>query len=152
MGITVVGNWELGWNAPIKEVELWNFVLREFNVTDWWMWPVSGVRNSEEQQGVHLEERADLSTILSEVTGPRVFVEPRNTTFPQTLDSTWLHDFAHPDDAVYIFGSVYHNPVVSHWQEGELKVTLKTERDDGVPWPHQILLALLYDRMVKAWP
>jgi len=148
--ITIVGAWELGWNAPIKEVEQWELVLREFNVTDLWMWPITGIHVHE--QSVNLHERQTLTEILAEVTGPRVFVEPRNPTFPQTLDSEWLHDFAHPDDAVYIFGSAYHNPVVSHWREGDLRVTIKTERDDGVLWPHQVLLALLYDRMVKSWP
>lgn len=148
---TVVGHWELGYNAPITEVPLWNLVLREFNVTEWWMWPVSGVRNTEEQS-INFHERETLGEILDEVDGVRVFAEGRNSSFVDTLDSEWLHEFTHPDDpVVYILGSVYHNPVVSHWREGDLRLTIKTERDNGVLWPHQCLLTILHDRMVKSW-
>lgn len=146
--MVVVGGWELGWSAPIKEVELWMFVLREFDVSDWWMWPISGIRNPEAD--VRLHERDTLDEILAEVPGTRVFVEPRNSSHPASLDSTWLHDFEHPDDAVYIFGTAYHNPVIAH-KGGDIQVTIKTERDNGVLWPHQCLLCILHDRMVKSW-
>jgi hypothetical protein len=147
---TIVGSWELGWNAPIKEIEQWELVLREFNVTELWMWPVTGIQVHE--PGVTLHERQTLGEILAEVSGDRVFVEPRNDAHPATLDSEWLHEFAHPADPVYIFGSAYHNPVIAHKREGDRQVTIKTERDDGVLWPHQCLLVVLYDRMAKAWP
>ena len=149
--LTVVGHWELGYNAPLTEAPLWNFVLREFNVSDWWMWPASGIQNSEENQGVNLHERASLYDILDEVSGTRVFVEAQAKAHPVTLESTWLHEFDHPDDAVYIFGSAYHNSAVQAWTEGDLRLSIKTERDNGVLWPHQCLLTILHDRMVKSW-
>ena len=48
--IKVAGHWELSWNAPIKEVELWNFPLRDFNVSEWYMWPVSGIKHNEKSR------------------------------------------------------------------------------------------------------
>lgn len=152
MGISVVGAWELGYNAPLTEAPFWSYVLREFNITDWWMWPVSGIRNSEENQGVHLEERNSLPEILSEVSGTRVFVEAQSKVHPVTMGSDWLHDFEHPDDAIYIFGSAYHNSAVQSWSDGDLQLSIKTEQDRGVLWPHQCLLTILHDRMVKSWP
>lgn len=151
MTVKVVGHWELGYNTPIMEAPLWSWVLREFNVSDWWMWPVSGIRNGEENQGIHLEERHNLAEILSEVSGTRVFAEAQSQAHPVTLGSTWLHEFDHPDDAVYIFGSVYSNSAVQAWTEGDLQLSIKTETDNGVAWPHQCLFTILYDRMVKSW-
>src|SRR3989304_5735220 len=46
MTVKVAGLWERGWNTPIKEVELWEFPLRDFAVNEHIMVPVSGIENS----------------------------------------------------------------------------------------------------------
>ena len=149
MAVTVVGGWELSWNSPIKEADLWELPLRDFEVSDWWMWPVSGIRNT--QRAVTLSERGSLLDVLDEVQGTRVFVEPRNPVFEQTMNSEWLHEFEHPEDAVYIFGTAGHNPVVQAWKPGDLIVSLETMENKGVLWPHQVLVTVLHDRLVKSW-
>jgi len=149
MGISVAGHWELSWSAPLKESELWNFPLREFDVTEWWMWPVTGIIQREAK--VNLHERRDLYEILEEAEGTRVFLEPRKEfqQFPSGSNVD-LPDFEHPENPLYIFGSNHFNPTIAHVREGDPIVTIPTVRNDGVLWPHQCLVALLYDRMVKS--
>ena len=43
MSVAVAGLWELGWNTPIKEADLWEFMLRDMGVNLWSMAPVSGI-------------------------------------------------------------------------------------------------------------
>lgn len=140
--IQVAGNWELSWNTPIKEAELWNLPLRDFGVTDWWMWPVSGIRQNE--QSVTLHERHSIDDILHENEHLTwVFLEPGGDS---------LHEFNHPQDVMYVFGSAHHNPVARGLpRTGDKVITLPTINNDGVLWPHQVLVTLLYDRLVKSW-
>lgn len=147
--IRVAGAWELSWNTPIKEAELWNLVLRDFAIKDWFMWPVSGIRHNEENV-VHLHERHDFKQILAENQDlVHVYIEPHNPVFPHNgID---LREFEHPKDVLYIFGSVGFNPIIGNKQEQDLSVTLPTIENAGVPWPHQILLGILYDRLTKGW-
>ena len=44
--IKIAGLWELGWNTPIKEVEQWEFPLRDYGVDEFIMSPVSGISNN----------------------------------------------------------------------------------------------------------
>jgi hypothetical protein len=147
MAPTVVGSWELGYSAPLTESYLWAWPLRDFGVVDWRMWPVSGIKCPEQQ--VSLTEYPTIDDALAGLTGQRVYLEPSNGTFP--LDPIWLHDFEHPEDAIYIFGSVYFNPTVGRLTENDLVVQMPTLHDTGVPFPHQICVAVLYDRLVKSW-
>jgi len=145
--IVVVGHWELSWNTPIKEAELWNLPLRDFGVKDWWMWPVTGIVHNERE--VTLHERPNIQTILKENSDKtRVFVEPRGHF---ELDSIDLPEFEHPDNAMYIFGSAHFNPTIGNKEVDDLAVTIPTLGNAGVLWPHQCLVALMYDRMVKSW-
>ena len=146
MSVSVVGHWELSWNTPIKEAELWNLPLRDFGVEDWWMWPVSGIRHNE--QKVRLSERRDLNTILDHVTNQRVFIEPRGFYDLESID---LPDFTHPEDVTYIFGSAHFNPTIGSMGPDDVAVTIPTIGNAGVLWPHQCLVTILYDRMVKSW-
>lgn len=147
MTVAVAGHWELSWNTPIKEAELWNLPLRDFDVSEWWMWPVSGIRHNESK--VNLHERRNLETILGENDGRRVFLEPENPLRPH--GGVDLRTFEHPDDALYVFGSAHFDPVASHKQPGDLVVTIPTVHNKGVLWPHQCAVIVLYDRMVKSW-
>ena len=145
--IKVAGHWELSWNTPIKEAELWNFVLRDFEVEYWYMWPVSGIKHNEEQR-VHLLERRDIKEILAENQNiVNVYVEPENPLFPH--NGINLRDFKHPENVLYIFGSAHFNPILGNKKDKDLSLTIPTIRNNGVLWPHQCLAILLYDKLVK---
>ena len=148
--IKVAGNWELSWNTPIKEAELWNLLLRDFDIKDWYMWPVSGIKHHEEYI-VHLHERHTFKEILDENQDVQhVYVEPQNPV----QQPTWgidLREFEHPKDVLYIFGAVGFNPIIRHKREKDIHITVPTIHNKGVPWPHQMLAVVLYDRLVKGW-
>jgi hypothetical protein len=146
--LAIAGHWELSWNTPIKEADLWNLPLRDFGVDEWWMWPVSGIRNSEPQVSFNeVETFAEILQRFSDFT--KVFVEPRS---PFPLESKDLHEFDHPEeDCVYIFGSAHFNPTVANKTDEDLAVTIPTAQNSGVLWPHQCAVTVLYDRLVKSW-
>lgn len=142
--IVVAGHWELSWNTPIKEGELWMFPLRDFGVDRWHMWPVSGIAQREK---VQLIEHPNFQSILEAEAGrTRVFVEPRNAHFK--IPTVMLPEFEHPKDVMYVFGSSHFNPA-QYREEGDPVVTVPTLHDAGVLWPHQCLVAVLYDRLMK---
>ena len=146
--IKVAGHWDLSWNTPIKEAELWNFPLRDFGVAEWYMWPVSGIKHNE-RESVALHERENLVDILEEnLDLPFVFMEPTNKVLGvHPIDMT---DFTHPEDALYVFGSAHYNPVAAGLpREGDHVVRLPTLHNAGVLWPHQVLVAALYHRLVQ---
>lgn len=145
----VVGHWDLSWNTPIKEAELWALPLRDFEVTDWRMWPVSGISNAEPE--VDLTEYASLQDALAGLGHLSwVFMEPRQERLGVLPTSTLVH-FHHPENVVYIFGSAHYNPVAAgHPRENDAVVELPTAQNKGLLWPHQVLVAALYDRMVKS--
>ena len=149
MSIKVAGHWELSWNAPIKEAELWNFPLRDFAIKDWFMWPVSGVLHNERQK-VDLHERNTFKDILEENQDlPHVYVEPYNPAFPKHVPQD-LRTFEHPRDVLYIFGSAHFNPPsYNHMREQDTSVAIPTIGNKGVLWPHQCLVTLFYDRLMK---
>lgn len=147
--IRIAGHWELSWNTPIKEAELWNLVLRDFEIKEWFMWPVSGIRHNE-QRTVNLIEKHEFKDILEinqDLT--HVYVEPDNPHYRHY--GTDLREFEHPKDVLYIFGSVGFNPVIHHKKEEDLGIIIPTIQNKGVPWPHQCLMVVLYDRLVKGW-
>jgi len=147
MSVKVAGHWEIGYMAPIMESYYWNLVCRDFNVDQWLMTPVSGIRNNE-QKRIELCEFKDYTEMLDSCGNlPRVFIEPR--TSHQNPITTWLHEFEHPEDCVYVFGSAHYNPTLMHHREGDEIVSIKTLQDKGVLWSDQCLALVLYDRMIK---
>lgn len=147
--IKVAGHWEFGFNTPYNEAYYWSMPMRDFKIKDWLMVPVTGIRNQEERS-VDLTEFDSYDSLL-EYCGDikRVFLEPR--TEHQNPDTIWLHDYTHPEECVYVFGSAHYNPTVFHAREGDDVVSIKTEIDSGLLWSHQCLPIVLYDRMMKQW-
>lgn len=142
--IKVAGLWELGWNTPLAESYLWQFVLRDFEIFDWYMAPISGVTHTESGQGLKLIEYTSMQSILDEHTERRVFVDE--------MGETDLREFEHPEDAIYVFGNAGQSPMHQGFlREGDLSVRIPTVQNKGVLWPHQCLLAVMYDRIVKGW-
>jgi hypothetical protein len=147
--IVVAGNWELSWNTPIKEAELWNLPLRAFGVPKWYMWPVSGIVHNE-QQKVDLQERRSMLDILNETQDfIHVYVEQYNPAFKQYIPLD-LREFKHPDNVMYIFGSAHYNPVTYNtMREQDYMVAIPTQGNAGVLWPHQCFVTIMYDRIKK---
>ena len=147
--IKVCGHWELSWNTPIKEAELWNLPLRDWKIKDWYMWPVSGIRHNEHQK-VTLHERHTFEDVLAETQDvPHVYVEPYNAAFPMYVPKD-LREFEHPKDVLYIFGSAHYNPIMyNHARDQDTMVAVPTIGNKGVLWPHQCLITVFYDRLLK---
>jgi hypothetical protein len=145
--VEVLGHWEIGYHAPITEQYYWSLPARDFGVSEWNMIPVSGIRNAEQQVSLtewatydeYFEAHPDLK---------RVFIEPR--TKHQNPDTIWLHEFEHPEDCVYVFGSAHYNPTLNHCREQDVVVSIKTKQDKGVLWADQALCIVLHERS-KQW-
>lgn len=145
--VKILGHWEIGYHAPISEQYYWSLPIRDFGAFEWHMTPISGIKNRErkvpffewENYNDFFEAHPDLS---------RVFIEPRTEhSNPETI---WLHEFKHPEDCVYIFGSAHYNPT-RHCREEDAIVSIKTKEDCGVLWADQAMCIVLYDRLVKSW-
>lgn len=143
--IAVAGNWDIGWNVPIKEVESWNLMMRDFSVQDWSMFPVTGIRHSEWTE-VNLQEYHSMEDILAakkEYT--HVYVEPRG--------DEELETFVHPENALYIFGSSNYRPSFGNRRADDKSVYIRTVQNKALLWPYHALAIVLYDRLKKtgAW-
>ena len=147
--IKVVGHWELDWNTnPEIESYLWNLPIRDFGIKDWYMWPITETRNREGR--INLYERDNLKTILEENKDlTKVFVEPQNPVNKKAFhNGESLESFEHPKDVLYIFGSAHYSST-KHKTDKDLSVVIPTIQNKGVLWPHQCLVTILYDRLVK---
>jgi hypothetical protein len=147
--IKVAGHWELTYMTPIQEAFYWDYVLRDFEISEWLMTPISGIRHNQHLI-INLNEFHTTTEMLDSCAElPRVFLEPR--TSHQNPDTIWLHEFVHPESCTYVFGSGAINPTLAHTREQDVVVSIKSVNDGGVFWGNQTLAITLYDRMVKSW-
>lgn len=146
--VSILGRWEIGYHAPITEQWFWSLPIRDFGVTDWNMTPVSGIRNREHQ--IELNEWDKMEDYFAaNPDKKRVFIEPR--TKHENPDTIWLHEYDHPEDCVYVFGTAGYNPTKLHYREGlDDIVSIKTSHDKGVLWADQCMCIVLYER-AKQW-
>ncbi len=136
--VAIVGVWELGWNTPIKEVELWEYPLRDYGVDQFYMSPVSGIRTS------YVQEVPDMQAKLQELRDAGhqiVFVDERGVED--------LSTFAHPEQAAYVFGKASFSPMVAYKQPGDRSVIIRTKHNLATLWPHQAATLVLHDRYSK---
>lgn len=134
--VKIAGFWELGWNTPIKEIELWEFLLREFGVETFYMTPITGIRSS------FVQERASLEEILEENKDFKI-------VFCDERAEISLVDFKHPSKALYVFGKANFSPLLVYKKEKDLAVKIDTVENKGLLWPHQAASIILYDRFLK---
>ena len=142
MTITVIGTWDIGWNTPIKEAELWQFALNEYAVDAWYMSPVSGIASGV----LWLTEDAQMETRLtSEAAAGRTLV------FVDENAAGELETFAHPTNACYVLGKTGFSPWTSLFDErrGDRAVKIPTTRNQGGFWPHQAAALVLQDRFLQ---
>jgi tRNA(Leu) C34 or U34 (ribose-2'-O)-methylase TrmL len=138
MTILLAGMWELGWNTPIKEIELWEYPLRDFGVDKLLMAPVSGIESN------FVEEFNSIQDILDSYSGMSlVFVDERG--------DVPLQEFKHPENALYIFGKASQS-ALPYKNPRDYSVVIPTIESKGMLWPHQAAALVLYDRMLKQWP
>ena len=134
--IKIAGLWELGWNTPIKEVDLWIYPLKDFGVDEFYMTPITGIASKKVQERACLEDIIDENKDLI-----KVFVDERA--------ETKLSEFKHPKDVLYIFGKANFSPFLSFMKEGDLSIKIETHLNRGLLWPHQAMSIILYNRLVK---
>jgi len=134
--VKVLSSWELAWNAPIKEVELWEYPLREFGVDSLEMFPVSGIRNSFLKEYETFEEAIAANPGLV-----KVFVDEHGETD--------LRDFVHPENALYIVGKTTLSLERAYRQPGDKSIVISTRNSTGLFWGHQVAMVVLYDRYNK---
>jgi hypothetical protein len=137
MRTAVAGIWDLGYNSPIREIELWEFLLRDFGVTDFKMTPRSGVTSDFVEEFDRIEEVLEAHRSSGDAV---VFIDEKS---PHRLEA-----FTHPGDVLYVFGKVGYSPI-GYKKEGDLSISVETPMNSGTPWPHQIAALVLYDRFAK---
>jgi len=135
---TIAGFWELGWNTPIKELDLWKFMLREFEIEEFYMIPVSGIQSKS------VKERHSLKEVLDEN-------KDHTVVFVSELADIPLSTFVHPERALYVFGKANFSPFLNLKREKDLAVKIETAQNSGLLWPHQAAAIVLYDRVTKRW-
>ena len=143
--VKIAGIWELNWNVPITESWMWTFVLREFGITDWHMTPVSGIRHNESHTGLDLIEHDRCDDMVAEVSKDETYTR----VFVDETGAIPLNEFEHPEKAIYFFGCAGRAPT-DHKDSTDLVVSIPTQENHGVLWPHQCLLTILYDRYIKS--
>lgn len=136
--IAVAGLWELGWNTPIKEFDLWIHPLRDFGCEEFFMSPVSGI-------AADVIEVPDLGELIKEQRASKSIV------FVDEAGTTQLPEFEHPDDALYVFGRTSLSPLTAYGQDDDQSVMIPTQYDKGLLWAHQAATIVLHDRLVKSW-
>lgn len=135
--VIVAGFWELGWNTPIKEYDLWHFPMLDFGVQEIAMIPVSGIAKS------NIKEFKELDSLL----------EYYNECTPVICSEEGeidLTDFEHPTNALYIFGNTNYSPFNRFANEKNVKsVRFSTPTGKSTIWGHQAASIVLYDRYLK---
>lgn len=135
--IEVVGVWETGWNYPLMEASEWEMMLREFNIDQLNMTPVSGIAAPWGNKP-WLTEYASVEDAVTDKPGLTPVYVDENATVE-------LQDFEHPADALYVFGRAGFAPAIP---EGALSVKISTPCP-GCLWAHEACAIVLYDRHRK---
>lgn len=131
--VTVAGLWELGYSVPLQELDLWQYPLREYGVTEFVMAPVTGIRSD------FVTEVPDLGEWLAQQTRPVVFLDEKG--------DVPLREFEHPKDVIYVFGKASLSAWKAYGKGSAVRV--ETPGDTGMLWPHQVAVLVLHDRSVK---
>jgi len=136
--VKVAGCWELGWNTPIKEIDLWEYPLREFSVDELIMAPITGIQAKVTEVG----------SIIEAV--DKAISEGLTIVYCHEQAETDLEDFVHPENVMYVFGKANYSPFNNLHKIGEGKsVKIITPQNKGMLWPHQAASIILYDRFIK---
>lgn len=139
MTVHIVGAWELGWNVPLLELDLWEHPLRDFGVDSFHMSPVTGIQRSRA-----VTEHPTIEDALTPLRAQGLQV-----VYVDECGVTPLREFCHPADVVYVFGKASYSPMPTAHKDDQ---SVRVEFSEGRLWPHQAAVVVLYDRMCKAQP
>ena len=117
------------------EIDLWRFMMAEFIIDELIMSPISGITNNLVKEVVSLAQAIKDNPLLDVV----------HVTADADVD---LADFAHPLNALYLFGTA-NLDTVSCMKEGHQAVRIPTVMNQAGLWPHQAAAIILYDRNLK---
>jgi hypothetical protein len=137
--VKVAGIWEIGWNTPLAEADLWQFPLMDFGVNQWYMTPVSGIDRQEVTEVKELTQVIDQNPDLAVV-----FVDEKAPT-P-------LQQFTHPQNALYVCGRTSVSAYELYRRPQDLAVRVETKPNgsaSGVLWAHQAVSIVLYHRLTN---
>jgi hypothetical protein len=138
--VKIAGNWEIGWNTPFLEHDLWVYPLQEFGVEHWYMSPITGIAKSSS-----LTEVADIQEAIN--ANPNLTV-----VWVEEFGKVPLNKFKHPKKALYITGRTSFSPMNAGLSKPkDLSVKVETLANGGGLWAHQAITMVLYDRMKKSW-
>jgi len=133
--IQVIGSWELGWNAPIKEYDLWKHMLDDFSIDKWIMSPITGISKN-------VIEVPDISEYLDQQNWADVIFIDENGTIE-------LEEFQHPENVIYVFGRTGFSAWEAFGRKGKaVKIQTPAGAIGGL-WAHQAAAIVLYDRWMK---
>ena len=109
-------------------------VVRDFEVDEWHMHPVTGIDNPR------VVEWDDVNVMLQTLRDRYwlVFV-----TEGAPCD---LAEFKHPENACYVFGKCNWSPFISFAEPGDLSLKIETSANKGLLWPHQCAATVLWHR------
>jgi hypothetical protein len=133
--LAVAGLWELGHNVPYSEASLWEMVVRDYQVDQWHMAPVTGIANE----------------VVVEWPTPAAMVEALRQKYSLVFITEQAHcelrQFAHPrEDVCYVLGKCNYSPFVQLQHGEDWSVRLGTPANDALLWPHQCLATVLWHR------
>jgi len=108
------------------------------------MSPITGITHVDAWNAnqLVLTEYESVKTMIDEFSGDftRVFVSEDGDEL--------VTEFVHPENVVYIFGRVGQSPI-QYKRPEDLSVKLATKINTGTMWPHQCLVTILHDRLMK---
>jgi hypothetical protein len=136
MTVKVAGLWELGYSAPLTEFFHWHYPLRDFGVSELIMSPISGIQNEG------LVEYVDPAAAIQ--ANPDLTV-----VFVDEKGSEDLETFVHPENALYVFGRANLSAMTAYGRPGDRSLKISTVTNQGLLWPHQVAVLVLYDRFKK---
>ena len=140
--VTILGMWEPTWmSAERTERRLWKQTVQAFAVDTWAMSPAQGGEFTSPVQ------YADLAAMLAAHPGPKTFLIPEDTATTAGLSFVDLPDYAHPTNAIYVFGSGTVN-MVDHVTEADDVVCICTPGSTHMFAPG-VVVAVLVDRCSK---
>lgn len=143
MTVSVAFVWELEWNSPIKEADLWVYPLRDFAIDEIYATPITGLRTKYIKECESLRKIIDLN-------------RDKQVVWCHQTAEELLTEFAHPKDALYIFEQSSFNlinPKVCQFhqlrRENDLSVCIETPKNSGLIWGSQAASIILHDRFIR---
>lgn len=151
MTVKIAGYWDSWFSHRESEYDIsWRFMLKHFGVDEAILIPNCDARHKIplDNTDTPMREMNNINEVLastSELTP--VFIDERGTT-P-------LHEFTHPQNALYIFGRTGFAPLdgLSEWSGHTVVIESIPKLTNTAGWlhPNQACAIVLYDRLRKSW-